>query len=108
MQSTLIDLREIMEDLHILDFNYEVMSEDLYDYMENHNIVKSNILKYSLGGKVAMKWCFLPNNKEKVKLWMLIFLQDYITDLMKIYLKILYRLPLEDFNKREEIDNKAF
>ena len=38
----LIDLRNHGRSPHSLDFNYEVMSEDLYDYMEDHNIVKAN------------------------------------------------------------------
>ena len=61
----LVDLRNHGRSPHSLDFNYEVMSEDLYDYMENHNIVKSNILGHSLGGKVAMKYpLFLPTMKK--------------------------------------------
>ena len=61
----LIDLRNHGRSPHSLDFNYEVMSEDLYDYMEDHNIIKANILGHSLGGKSSYEVCFYPQRKSR-------------------------------------------
>ena len=101
----LVDLRNHGRSPHSLDFNYEVMSEDLFNYMSDHNILKANILGHSLGGKVAMKYAF--THKEKVEKLLIadISPRSYNTDFHENLLKILYRLPLEDFEKREEIDN---
>ena len=100
----LVDLRNHGRSPHSLDFNYEVMSEDLYDYMQDHNILKANILGHSLGGKVAMKYAFTHNEKVEKLLIADISPRSYNTDFHENLLKILYRLPLEDFNRREEID----
>lgn len=100
----LIDLRNHGRSPHSTEFNYDVMCEDLMAYMKDHNIERANILGHSLGGKVAMKFAF--THKEKVEKLLVadITPRRYNTDFHENLLKILYRLPVEDFEKREEID----
>lgn len=100
----LIDLRNHGRSPHSTEFNYDVMCEDLMAYMKDHNIERANILGHSLGGKVAMKFAF--THKEKVEKLLVVDItpRRYNTDFHENLLKILYRLPLEDFEKREEID----
>ena len=62
----LIDLRNHGRSPHSEDFNYDVMCEDLLEYMEDNNIQKPILLGHSLGGKVAIKCAFTyPEKIEK-------------------------------------------
>lgn len=47
------------------DFNYEVMAEDLNDFIEQHQIENPVILGHSMGGKTAMNFAARYPNKFK-------------------------------------------
>ena len=51
----LIDLRNHGRSPHSTEFNYDVMCEDLIEYIEDYNLKKPLVIGHSLGGKVAMK-----------------------------------------------------
>lgn len=101
----LIDLRNHGKSPHSSDFNYEVMCNDLLEYMKDHNIQKPILLGHSLGGKVAMKFTFTHPNKLEKLIVVDIAPRKYNTDFHKKILTTLYKLPLKDFKKREEVDN---
>ena len=101
----LIDLRNHGRSPHANAFNYEVMCGDVLEYMEDNNIEKPIILGHSLGGKVAMKFAFLHPDKIEKLIVVDISPKRYNTDFHQNLLSTLYRLPLENFEKREEIDN---
>ena len=101
----LIDLRNHGRSPHAEDFNYEVMSEDVLEYMEDHNIQKPILLGHSLGGKVAMKFAFTYPDKIEKLIVVDIAPRQYNTDFHKNLLSTLYKLPLVDFDKREDIDS---
>ena len=61
----LIDQRNHGRSFHSDDFDYELMVEDLLQYMELHTIEAAHILGHSMGGKTAM--LFAVNYPEKVK-----------------------------------------
>ena len=100
----LIDLRNHGRSPHSDDFNYGEMCGDVLQYMNDNNIDKPIVLGHSLGGKVAMKFAFThPDKIEKI------IIADmsprrYNTDFHQNLLSTLYKLPLEDFEKREEVD----
>ncbi|MFY0603002.1 MAG: alpha/beta fold hydrolase [Flavobacteriaceae bacterium] len=50
----LIDQRNHGRSFHADDFDYELMVEDLYNYIVHHNLEKSILLGHSMGGKTAM------------------------------------------------------
>lgn len=50
----LIDQRNHGRSFHADEFDYEVMVEDLYNYIEYHNLEKVVLLGHSMGGKTAM------------------------------------------------------
>ncbi|MFD1294773.1 alpha/beta fold hydrolase [Lutibacter holmesii] len=50
----LIDQRNHGRSFHTDDFDYELLVEDLCQYIENHNLSKVHLLGHSMGGKVAM------------------------------------------------------
>ena len=63
----LIDLRNHGRSPHSDDFNYDVMCEDILEYLQHYNIQKPILLGHSLGGKVAMKFAFTyPEKTEKL------------------------------------------
>jgi pimeloyl-ACP methyl ester carboxylesterase len=100
----LIDLRNHGRSPHSVDFNYEVMCGDVLEYMEDNNIKQPIILGHSLGGKIAMKFAFTHSDKIEKLIVADISPRKYNTDFHQNLLRTLYKLPLKDFDKREEID----
>jgi esterase len=48
-------------------FNYEVMAEDLLEFMERHGLSKAHVLGHSMGAKTAMQFALLyPDKVEKL------------------------------------------
>ncbi len=101
----LVDLRNHGRSPHSDLFNYDVMCNDVLEYIQLHNIQKPIILGHSLGGKVAMKFAFTYPAKIEKLIVADIAPRKYNSDFMQNILQTLYKLPLEDFKKREEIDN---
>ena len=54
----LIDQRNHGRSFWDEEFNYKVLAEDLYYYIEYHNINNPIVLGHSMGGKTAMKFSF--------------------------------------------------
>ena len=50
----LIDQRNHGRSFHCDDFDYELLVEDLHNYIESHHLSKVHLLGHSMGGKVAM------------------------------------------------------
>ena len=100
----LIDLRNHGRSPHSTDFDFDVMCDDVLEYMKDNNIVDPIILGHSLGGKVAMKFAFTYPEKIEKLIVVDIAPRQYNTDFHKNLLATLYKLPLVDFDKREEID----
>ncbi|MDR6966542.1 pimeloyl-ACP methyl ester carboxylesterase [Flavobacterium arsenatis] len=53
-QVHMLDLRNHGRSLHSDEFNYELMVQDLYDYCQENNLEKIDLMGHSMGGKVAM------------------------------------------------------
>ena len=100
----LIDLRNHGRSPHSIDFNYDVMCEDLLEYILDNNIQKPILLGHSLGGKVAMKFAFTHPERIAKLIIADISPRKYNSDFHENILATLYKIPLQDFDKREEID----
>ncbi|MGB0177821.1 MAG: alpha/beta fold hydrolase, partial [Owenweeksia sp.] len=61
----LLDMRNHGKSPHSDEFSYELMSDDLLEYMEEHHIDTALIIGHSMGGKVGMLFSVL--NAERVK-----------------------------------------
>ncbi|MBL4592239.1 MAG: alpha/beta fold hydrolase [Flavobacteriales bacterium] len=62
-----VDARNHGQSPHSDDFNYDVMADDLYEFLIFHNIVNPIILGHSMGGKTAMQFAMnYPNQLEKL------------------------------------------
>ena len=96
----LVDLRNHGRSPHSEQFDYEVMCEDIIQYIEDHNINKSIILGHSLGGKVAMKLAFTYPQKIERLIVADIAPRKYSTDFHKNLLMKLVRLQLAGFKTR--------
>jgi pimeloyl-ACP methyl ester carboxylesterase len=53
-QTHMLDLRNHGKSFHSENFSYEVMSQDVLEYCQEHNLHKVSIIGHSMGGKVAM------------------------------------------------------
>lgn len=63
-QVHLIDQRNHGRSFHSDEFDYELMVEDLYNYIEHYQLEKVNLLGHSMGGKTVM--LFAVENSEMV------------------------------------------
>ena len=66
-QVHLIDQRNHGRSFHEDDFNYEVLVEDLYNYIQFHQLERVDIIGHSMGGKTAMLFAVTyPDLVEKL------------------------------------------
>lgn len=62
-----LDARNHGQSPHDSEFNYEVMADDLYEFIHVHHIVNPIILGHSMGGKIAMQFAMnYPNMLAKL------------------------------------------
>jgi pimeloyl-ACP methyl ester carboxylesterase len=62
-----LDLRNHGSSPHNELMNYDVMSDDVYEFADQHNLTSSFLLGHSMGGKVAMQFATrLPDRIEKL------------------------------------------
>ena len=59
----LIDQRDHGKSPHTTAFHYDLLAEDLLHFTEENWIYKAHILGHSMGGKSAMKFAFLHEDK---------------------------------------------
>ncbi len=66
-QTHILDLRNHGKSFHSDNFSYDVMSQDVLEYCQEHNLHKVSIIGHSMGGKVAMLFATLyPEMVEKL------------------------------------------
>lgn len=66
-QVHLIDQRNHGKSFHSESFDYEVLANDLKNYMTNLHIPKANLIGHSMGGKTVMQFaCSHPELVEKL------------------------------------------
>ncbi|MEM9361174.1 MAG: alpha/beta fold hydrolase [Bacteroidota bacterium] len=66
-QVHLIDQRNHGKSFHSDAFDYEILSQDLSDYMEQNQISDASIIGHSMGGKTAMQFAIsYPNRITKL------------------------------------------
>lgn len=63
----LIDQRNHGKSFHSVDFNYDLLANDLKIYLDAHNITETAIIGHSMGGKTAMQFaCSFPEMTLKL------------------------------------------
>lgn len=52
----LVDQRNHGKSPHHSEWNYDVMAEDLHDFMDQHGIMQAHLLGHSMGGKTVIRF----------------------------------------------------
>ncbi|MBI4429368.1 MAG: alpha/beta fold hydrolase, partial [Ignavibacteriales bacterium] len=98
-----VDLRNHGRSPHSEHFSYEIMAQDIKEFMEQHGLSSAFLLGHSMGGKTAMT--FALQNPDRVEKLIVVDIaprsygaqHDVIFD-------ALYGLKLNDFQSRKQID----
>jgi len=100
----ILDLRNHGRSFHSNEFSYDFLSQDLHSYIKENGLKNPIILGHSLGGKVAMHFCF--NNIISVDRLIVVDIapKRYEIDFHIKLLNILKDLPLADFPNLKEIE----
>ena len=102
-QVHIIDQRNHGRSFHSEDFTYELMADDLLDYMSWHQLDKVHLLGHSMGGKTAM--LFAVENPEKVnKLIVADIAPKYYPAHHQSILEALHAVDFNSIKSRKEID----
>jgi pimeloyl-ACP methyl ester carboxylesterase len=101
----LLDLRNHGRSPHHSDFDYPSMSADILEYLHDNKLNHPILLGHSIGGKVAMKFAFTYPEKIEKLIVADMAPRRYNTDFVQTLLQTLHKLPLENFEKRKEIDS---
>lgn len=107
----LIDQRNHGKSPHTVDHNYDLMKEDLHEFMEQHDIEKAIILGHSMGGKTAM--FFAADYPEKISHLIVVDIspRSYKTtssSQLKMHesiIRAMYNLDFYGIQNRQEIDD---
>ncbi len=100
----LLDLRNHGQSPHAAEFNYEVLSHDLLEFLQDRNLPQANILGHSLGGKTAM--LFALRFPEFVRRLMVVDIapRAYTHTRFRQFLKLLLNMDLQKIHSRIESD----
>ncbi len=103
MQVHLIDQRNHGKSFWSDTFNYEVMADDLDQYMQEHGIGNAIVMGHSMGGKTAMQFaCTRP--EEVSKLIVADIAPKFYPPHHQEILEALKSLPLDEFESRTDAD----
>lgn len=101
----LLDMRNHGRSPHSDEFSYELMADDLLEYLDDHSISSAYIVGHSMGGKVAMLFSVL--NEERVSKLVVadIAPRPYPPHHEEI-IAALQSLPLKELSSRSEAEEK--
>lgn len=101
----LLDQRNHGKSFHSNIMNYDVMTSDVYNYLNHKKINKCDILGHSMGGKVAIN--FSLHYSEFVRKMIIVDIAPRQYEPKFNYLfEIMSNLDLANFSSRSEIQNK--
>lgn len=99
-----IDQRNHGQSPQSADFNYQLMADDLLEYMTDHQLKKASILGHSMGGKVAM--LFAAQHPQKVEKLLVVDIAPKAYPLHhQLYFKALGELNFATLKSRSEADD---
>jgi len=101
----LVDQRNHGMSPHHPAFTYDVMVEDLYTFIKEHNLNKCDILGHSMGGKVAMH--FAVKYPDEINNLIVVDIgPKYYPVHHDIILEGLKAIPINTLQSRQEADDK--
>lgn len=100
-----VDQRNHGKSPHSDTFNYEVMADDVKNFMEEHHISSAHVLGHSMGGKTAMQFALMyPELVDKL-IVVDVAPRKYASAHDEI-LDAMCSLKLKECKTRQEADNK--
>lgn len=103
-QVHIIDQRNHGRSFHSDDFSFELMIEDLFHYIDRHELKRVNLLGHSMGGKTAMQFAvtfpYLVN-----KLVIADIAPKYYPPHHQFILKALHAVDFMKVKTREDVDD---
>jgi len=99
-----LDQRNHGESPHSDVMDYPAMAQDLLFFMDQHSLLKANILGHSMGGKVAM-WFALHHPQRLLELIIVDIAPKTYTHSFDATIDALQQIPLEQIRMRKEADN---
>ena len=105
----LLDARNHGQSPHSEDFNYDIMADDLFEFIQQHQLVKPIIIGHSMGGKTVMKFA-VKHPDAFSKMVVVDISPRYYTPHHQSILAGLSAINLETLQSRQEADDifKAF
>ena len=101
----LLDMRNHGRSPHSDEFSYELMSDDLVEYLDDRGIERARIIGHSMGGKVAMLFSVLNPERTERLVVADIAPKPYKPHHQQI-LEALQGLDLENIETRSEADEQ--
>jgi len=99
----LIDQRNHGRSFHSSEFNYELMREDLLQYINHHKIYQPIIMGHSMGGKTVMNFALKHPNRLS-KLFVIDTSPRFYERHHDYIIEALLRIDLKKINKRINVD----
>lgn len=101
----IIDQRNHGKSPHTDEFNYELLSNDLLEFFEEHQIEKAHLLGHSMGGKTVMKFA-LQHPDKVAKLIVADIAPVAYEDKHNLVFTALFAADVKNAASREEIEEK--
>lgn len=109
----IVDLRNHGASPHLPEHNYQLMTDDLLEFMNDQQIYSAHLLGHSMGGKVAM--FFTAYNPERVKKLVVVDISprsytitsgdNQVTDHQNI-LKTIKSIDIQKITNRQDVDEQ--
>jgi len=99
----LVDQRNHGQSPHTDEFNYKLLSEDLKDFIDQHQIQNPVVIGHSMGGKTAMNFAVHYPDKLKALVVVDIAPKDYKVH-HDVILDGLLEIPVDSISSRNEAD----
>jgi len=100
----LIDQRNHGRSFHTEDFSYELLTEDLYNYINHHQLKKVNLIGHSMGGKTVMLFATTYPNKVS-KLIVADISPRYYSPHHQFILEALNTVDFSKITKRRDVED---
>ena len=100
----ILDLRNHGKSPHSADFSYEIMAQDVFNFMEENWIFKAHLIGHSMGGKVAMRLACEHEDRIEKLVVVDIAPKKYTGNHQKIF-DALFSINLDQLNSRSEAED---
>jgi pimeloyl-ACP methyl ester carboxylesterase len=101
----LIDQRNHGKSFHDDEMNYEVMTQDLFEYLSHYRLDKINVIGHSMGGKTAMNFAVKYPDKIEKLIVVDIAPKTYPPHHQFIF-EAIHKINLSQYQSRKEIEKE--